>query len=83
MPVSVGDRVRILVIPPDIARMPQETQAVFARCLGRVLTVRDIDQWRHLELWVKDGRDRKRIAGADISWIEPEYVAAVERATEP
>lgn len=83
MPVSVGDRVRILAIPPDIARMPEETREVFRRCLGRVFTVREIDQWGHLELWVKDGRDRKRIVGADTIWIEPEYVAVVERATEP
>ena len=76
------DRVRVLVIPPDIAIMPAETREVFRRCLGKVFTVREIDQWGHLELWVKDGRDRKRIARADIIWIEPEYVEMVERAVE-
>ena len=79
---QVGDRVRALAIPPDITILPEETQAVFRRCLGKVFTVREIDQWGHLELWVKNGRDRKRIVGADIIWIEPEYVAVVERAEE-
>lgn len=77
-----GDRVRVLVIPPDIAILPEETRIVFRRCLGKVFTVREIDQWGHLELWVKNGRDRKRVVGADIIWIEPEYVEIVERALE-
>lgn len=75
-----GDRVRMTAIPPDIVRMPQETRDVFRHCLGKVFTVREINQHGHLELWVKDGRDRKRIVGADIIWVEPEYVEVVERA---
>jgi hypothetical protein len=79
---QVGDRVRMLAIPLDVTRMPEETRAVFQRCRGKVFTVREIDQHGHLELWVKDGRDRQRIAGADIIWIEPKYVEVVERAAK-
>lgn len=75
---AVGDRVRVLAIPSDVARAPEETRVVFQRSLGNVFTVRDIDQHGHLELWVKDGRDRKRIVGADIIFIEPAYVEIVE-----
>ncbi len=78
---KVGDRVRITAIPPDVPQyMPEETREVFRRCLGKVFTVRDIDQHGRLELWVKNGRDRKRIGRADIIWIEPEYAEVVERA---
>ncbi len=76
-----GDRVRMTAIPPDVLQdMPDETREVFRRCLGKVFTMRDIDEHGHLELWVKDGRDRKRVVGADIIWVEPEYVEVVERA---
>jgi hypothetical protein len=80
---QIGARVRMTAIPPDVERTPEETQDVFRRCLGKVFTVRNIDEYGHLELWVKNGRDRKRIVGADIIWIEPEYpeyVEVVERA---
>ncbi len=78
---QVGDRVRMTTIPPDVLQyMPEETQEVFRRCLGNVFTVREIDQHGHLELWVKNGRNRKRIVSADIIWIEPEYVEVVARA---
>ncbi len=76
-----GDHVRMTAIPPDVLQyMPEETREVFQRCLGKAFTVRNIDEHGHLELWVKNGRDRKRIVGADIIWVEPEYVAVVERA---
>jgi hypothetical protein len=77
---QIGARVRMTTIPPGMERTSEETRYVFQRCLGKLFTVRDIDEYGHLELWVKDGRDRKRIVGADIIWIEPEYVEVVERA---
>ena len=75
-----GDRVRMTAIPPDVWYTTEETRDVFRRCLGKLFIVRDIDEHGHLELWVKDGRDRKRMVGADIIWVEPEYVEVVERA---
>ena len=73
---------RLLAIPSDIARMPEKPREVFRRCLDKVFTVREVDQWGHLVLWVQDGRDCTRIAGADITGIEPEYVAVVESDVE-
>jgi hypothetical protein len=73
----MGDRVRLLILPPWTAQVPPETQEVLRRCVGRVFTVREINDHGHLELWVHNGRDRKRIVGADIIFVEPEYCEVV------
>lgn len=79
---QVGDRVRMKAIPLDIRYIPEETRGVFRHCLGKIFTMREIDEHGHRELWAKDGRDRKRIFGADFSWIEPEYVAITVRLVQ-
>ena len=76
---QVGDRVRLTVLPPWVVQLPPESQEVFRQCVGKVFTVRDIDEHRHLELWVKNGRDWRNIARADIIFVEPEYLEVVTR----
>jgi hypothetical protein len=78
---QVVDRVRLAVMPPWVASMPQDTQDVFVQCLGNVFTIREIrdrsDGHRDFELWVQPGRDRRRSIHADIIWVEPEYLEVV------
>jgi hypothetical protein len=50
----VGDRVRVLRVPPSVAQLPAPSQELFARCVGQVLLVQDIDQHGELELHVLD-----------------------------
>ncbi len=71
--VRVGDRVRVIVLPPWVVQLLPECQEVFQRCVGKVFTVLDLNELGHPELWVKNGRDQRRIVGADIIWVDPEY----------
>jgi hypothetical protein len=61
--------------------MPEETREVLRRAPGKVLTVRDPrDEPGDVELWMRNGRDRRRIVGADIIWVEPELPDVVTAA---
>ncbi len=81
--LQVGDRVRLIAIPSWAVRMPEETQEVLRQALGRILRVRELrEEAGDVELWVRNGRDRRRIVGADIIWVEPEYLEAVAPAHE-
>ena len=80
--IRVGDRVRLTTIPPDVAALADDrdelgTKAVFQACLGRVFTVRDIDRYGNLELWVHGGDDGHPRAYLESIWVEPEFVAVV------
>ena len=41
--IRAGDWVRFNALPPDVAALPPESQAVFAYCLGRTYRVTEID----------------------------------------
>ncbi len=63
--------------------MPEETQEVLRQALGRIFTVRELrEDAGDDELWVRNGRDRRRIVGADIIGVEPEYLELVTPAHE-
>ena len=79
--LQVGDRVRLIALPSWATRMPKETQEVLRQALGRVFTVRELRETEgDVELWMRNGRDRRRIVGADIIWVEPEYLELVASA---
>ena len=41
--IRAGDRVQFKALPPGVAALPPESQAVFAYCLGRTYRVTEID----------------------------------------
>ena len=80
--IRTGDRVRLTTIPPAVAALAEEsddlgTRAVFRACLGRVFTVRGIDRYGNLELWVYGRDDEHPEAYLESIWVEPAYVAVV------
>ena len=86
--IQIGNRVRLVRVPPDIESMPDEsdelhTKDVFRRCLGRVFRVRGIGtngpnkDTGHVELWVRNGDDCDDMVVADAIWVEPECVELV------
>lgn len=92
--VRIGDRVRLLRVPPDVEAMPDEsvepdemhTKDVFRRCVGRVFRIRGIgtnspnEDSGHVELWVRDGDDCDDVVRADTIWVEPEHIEIVTDA---
>ena len=82
--IRVGDRVRIVAVPPDVEALPDEademdTSGVFRACLGRVFRMRAVDEHGHLELWVHGRDDDDRHAYLESIWVEPAYVEVVGR----
>ncbi len=79
----VGDRVRVLCIPPSLAANTEEhlvkTVALFGRCVGQVLRVEDIRDGE-LELNVKDDGSQAPNYCYHTIWIEPECVERVKAA---
>ncbi len=76
---QLGDRVRVMRVPPYLYRddtVDQETARFFERCLGQVFRVEDFDENGQLELWAtSEGKQAPDLtARTDTIWIEPEYV---------
>jgi hypothetical protein len=68
---KVGDRVRIQKIPSRLSDSAGiDTPGVFSRALGKTFRVAGIAEEGHLEL---------EVTKHDTIWIEPEFVARVER----
>jgi hypothetical protein len=85
--IQVGDRVRILMVPPQVEATPDETddlhtKELFRHCVGRTFPVQDIDEYGHLELWVYGWGDTPPDIPHFI-WIEPEYVEVVAAHDTP
>jgi hypothetical protein len=89
--ITVGDRVRLIRVPPLVEAAPDETdemqtKQVFRQCVGHVFRVRGIGtnsphgDTGHVELWVHDGADCDDVARADAIWVEPDFVELVPDA---
>jgi hypothetical protein len=77
---KVGDRVRITKIPPDLTDSAGiDTPGVFKRALGRTFRIEGFDEHGHLELVVAERRPSSKRYESETIWIEPEFVARVER----
>ena len=76
--IQVGDRVRLLGIPPEVAEMPEDpelqTRRVFAICLGRIYRVVGIGRYGHLELDVSADVDPLVGGFMNSIWVEPELL---------
>ncbi len=54
-PFKIGDKVRVLRVPPSVERdMPEETRELFRRCVGQVLRIDGFGEYGRLELNVLD-----------------------------
>lgn len=80
---QVGDKVRVTQVPPYLYTdnlADKETAEFFERCLGKVFSIRDIDEHGQLELWATEkGSQRKVCRGTNTHtiWIEPQCVQQV------
>jgi hypothetical protein len=83
--IKVGDRVRLLAVPPAVLALTDErdeigTKALFKKCVGHTFTVRGVetgDTPAPVELWVRDGEDDEDRVGADTVWVEVEFLEIV------
>ncbi|HXZ31573.1 MAG TPA: Rossmann-like and DUF2520 domain-containing protein [Terriglobales bacterium] len=72
--VEVGDRVRIIEVPP-LKPTEHRTHTIFQRCLGKVFPVAGFQKGL-IELQV--GRVVGRFPGAETIWVEPEFLERVD-----
>lgn len=76
--LKVGDRVRVLRVPPSVEeQMPEETRQIFRRCVGQVLRIDGFDDYGHLELNVKDDGSQFPDHCDHSIWLESEFVEYV------
>jgi hypothetical protein len=77
---KVGDRVKLVSIPPEVERDRSrfsETFALFQLAVGRVFDIRGFDEYGHAELWLHPDGAPAGSAAADSVWVEPKYLLAV------
>ena len=72
--MRVGDWVRLVVIPPDVAKMPRETRTVFRLALGKTFKVEDFNEYGLAELDLS-----KKVKKLNTIWVEPEYLLLFRR----
>jgi hypothetical protein len=79
-PFKVGNRVKVIKMPPQVRRAKDgspEMFAAFQKALGTAFSIRGFDQYGHAELWLHDnGREAKRDVAHSI-WVEPQYLRLV------
>ena len=76
--VTIGDRVRVLRVPPSVEeQMPNETCQIFRRCVGQILRIDGFDDYGHLELNVMDDGSQCADYCSHTIWIEPKFVERV------
>jgi hypothetical protein len=74
----VGDRVRVLLLPPDLERtMSKERQELFRRCVGKVLRIAAVDGLGVIELHVLDDGTQSPERHHHVLFIGPKYVELV------
>ena len=77
---KVGDWVKVKKIPSDLTDSAGiGTLEVFKRALGRTFRIEGFDNYGHLKLVVAERRPSSKRYESDTIWIEPEFVARVER----
>lgn len=67
--ISVGDWVRLVEIPPDIANAPEETQIVFEKSLGKTFKIENFNEYGLAEFDLT-----KKVAKYDSIWVEPHFL---------
>jgi hypothetical protein len=88
--LEIGDRVRIIDIPPDLKdpkydskdaeRREMRTSELFRFCVGRKFAVQDFGRYGFVELDVSANREvRSGFGRFHTIWIEPEFLEKVSR----
>jgi len=72
--MKVGDKLRILTIPPDLPEREIHTKSLFEKCVGRIFPIVGFQE-HLLELHVGEVTDDAPYMQS--IWIEPEYVEIV------
>lgn len=78
--LKVGDRVRMIMVPPQVeqdqSRFP-ETFAIFHKAVGRTYRVRGYDEYGQVELWLLDDGSEDNRGVKHSVWVEPDFMSAV------
>ena len=74
--MKVGDKARVIRVPPALPEDELNTRSLLGRCLGRVFPIVGFNGAGWLELEVGEVLDK--IPCMDAIWIEPELVEIVE-----
>lgn len=71
--MKVGDRVRIVALPPGLTEGELQTRSTFEKCFGHEFLVDGFDDHGAIELNVES------VTGNEFEtiWIEPEFVRVV------
>ncbi len=72
--ISAGDWVRLVETPPDILEMPEETQIVFEKALGKTFRIEKFNEYGHAELDLT-----KKVAKFNTIWVEPHFLLLFRR----
>ena len=70
--ICIGDWVRLVEIPPE--KMPEETQIVFEKALGKTFKVQDFNEYGCAELDLT-----KKVAKYNTIWVEPNFLLLFRR----
>jgi hypothetical protein len=75
MPLKVGDRVRLIQVPPSLPQGEMNTRSLFEVCVGRTFPIVGFNgDLMELEVGEVLGKD----PCMDSIWIEPQFVELVE-----
>jgi len=67
--VNIGDWVRLVEIPTGIDTMPEETQIVFNKALGKTFKIENFDEYGLAEFDLS-----KKVAKLNTIWVEPIFL---------
>jgi hypothetical protein len=76
--IRLGDHVRLLAIPDELAGVPEETLEVFALCVGEEFIVEGFNAYGHAELNISEWVDPWVDGIGNTIWVEIEYLEKVE-----
>ena len=74
--LKIGDKVRVIQVPPVLPEDELHTRSLLELCLGRVFPVVGFNDAGWLELEVGEALDKNPCM--DSIWIEPEFVETVK-----
>jgi phage tail tube protein FII len=72
--INIGDWVRLTEIPDGISKMPEETQVVFEKALGKTFRIEEFNEYGLVELDLT-----KKVAKFNTIWVEPHFLLLFRR----
>lgn len=80
--IKIGDRVRLVRIPPVLSDVPEETHRVFELCVGGEFTVESLNSYGLTELDVSEKVDKVVGGFLNSIWVELEYLEKISQHEE-